>query len=261
MEVEGFAGFHFVMDYSAGRLADGGLSCARGALTWTSNARARNLRCPLAARDGQVEIQNLSSGEAAAFDVVPSAKHFRRNAKVLGYRLDRIALAHFVAGDGAGVSAGIALLAGSDRDDQAAFGRPSASSSEVVGFGDRLRSRVICARDRGQGLVHPAPCDNATRRACRRESRRPRSGTCRRFRRAGGARTPILWRSQPQQAGVQVRASLRWSHPTHSAARRRSIGIVDLDRVVGNGLVLDHRIQPILRGFLAMMVTATMMGT
>ena len=70
-----------------------------------------------------MEIQNLSSREAVAFEVVPSAKHFRGDAEILGDRLHRIAFAHLVVGDGMGVGAGIALFAGGDGDDQTGFGR------------------------------------------------------------------------------------------------------------------------------------------
>ena len=84
---------------------------------------ARDLRFARAPGDGQVEIQNPSSREAASFEVVPTAKHFRGDAKILGDRLHRIAFAHLVVGDGMGVGAGIALFAGGDGDDQSGFGR------------------------------------------------------------------------------------------------------------------------------------------
>src|ERR1039457_5014042 len=74
-------------------------------------------------RDGKVEIQDFSSGQAASFQVVPSAKHFGGDAEILGYRLDRIAFAHLVAHGRVRVGAGIRLFAGGDGDDQTAFGR------------------------------------------------------------------------------------------------------------------------------------------
>src|ERR1039458_2935846 len=74
-------------------------------------------------RDGKVEIQDFSSGQAAAFQVVPSAKHFGGDAEILGYRLDRIAFAHLVAHGRVRVGAGIRLFAGGDGDDQTALGR------------------------------------------------------------------------------------------------------------------------------------------
>src|SRR5208282_698634 len=50
---------------------------------------------------------------------------------------------------GARVGAGIALFAGSDGDDQPAFGLERIVI-QVVGFGDGLRSRVIGSGDRSQ---------------------------------------------------------------------------------------------------------------
>src|SRR5271157_3623706 len=109
------------------------------------------LRFSGAAGYGQVEIQDFSSGQAAAFDVVPSAQHFRGDAEILGYRLDRIALADFVARGGARVGAGITLLAGGDWNDKAGFGRQRVVI-QVVRFGYGFRSGVVGAGDRGQGF-------------------------------------------------------------------------------------------------------------
>src|ERR1035441_8063410 len=89
-------------------------------------------------RDGKVEIQDFSSGQAASFQVVPSAKHFGGDAEILGYRLYRIAFAHLVAHGRVRVGAGIRLFAGGDGDDQTALGR----ERFIVGnpIGTRIRS-------------------------------------------------------------------------------------------------------------------------
>src|SRR6266851_528511 len=111
--------------------------------------------------DGKVEIQDPSAREAAAFQVVPDAKHPGGDAEILGYRFDRIASAYFVVGGGVRVGAGIDLLAGGDGDDETGFGRErrvfriivrtaARTAVKVVGFGDGLWSRVIGAGNRGQ---------------------------------------------------------------------------------------------------------------
>src|ERR1019366_7704747 len=82
-----------------------------------------DLRFARSPSDGKVEIQDFSSGQAASFQVVPSAKHFGGDAEILGYRLYRIAFAHLVAHGRVGVGAGIRLFAGGDGDDQTALGR------------------------------------------------------------------------------------------------------------------------------------------
>ena len=107
------------------------------------------LRISYAASYGQVEIQDFSSRQAAALEAIPSAQHFRGDSKIFGDRLDRISSTHFVPRRGMCVGAGVALLACGDWDDQAAFGLQRIVS-QVVGFGDGFRSRVISARDRGQ---------------------------------------------------------------------------------------------------------------
>src|SRR5882762_4809065 len=123
----------------------------------------RYLRFARAPSDGKVEIQDPSSGEAAAFQVVPDAKHPGGDAKILGYRLNRIAFAYFVVSGGMRVGAGIDLFAGGDWDDETGFGRErrvfriiaraaARTAVKIVGFGDGLRSGVIGAGDRGQGF-------------------------------------------------------------------------------------------------------------
>src|SRR5208282_2266353 len=84
---------------------------------------ARSFSRSRSGRDGEVEIQDFSSGQAAAFEVVPSANHFGGDAEILGYRLHRIAFAHVVAHGGVRVGAGIRLFAWGDGDDQTALGR------------------------------------------------------------------------------------------------------------------------------------------
>src|SRR3981189_2427473 len=127
----------------------------------------RYLRFARAPSDGKVEIQDPSSGEAAAFQVVPDAKHPGGDAEILGYRLDRIALAYFVVRGGMRVGAGIDLFAGGDWNDKTGFGRErrvfriiartaartaARTPLEIVSFGDGLWSRVIGTGDRGQGF-------------------------------------------------------------------------------------------------------------
>src|SRR5258708_1698827 len=117
----------------------------------------RNLRFARAPSNGKVEIQGPSSGEAAAFQAVPDAKHPGGDPEILGYRLDRIAFAYFVVRGGMGVGAGIDLFAGGDGDDETGFGRErsvirTGIAINVVGFGDRSWSRVIGVGDRGQRL-------------------------------------------------------------------------------------------------------------
>src|ERR1700681_830859 len=73
--------------------------------------------------DGDVEIQDPSSGEAVAFQVVPDAKHPGGDAEILRDRLDCVAFANFVVRGGMRVRAGIDLLAGGDRDDETGFRR------------------------------------------------------------------------------------------------------------------------------------------
>ena len=82
-----------------------------------------NLRFARAPGDGKVEIQDPSSGEAVAFQVVPDAKHPGGDAEIFRDRLDRIAFANFVVRGGMRVGAGIDLFAGGDGDDQTGFGR------------------------------------------------------------------------------------------------------------------------------------------
>ena len=82
-----------------------------------------NLRFARAPGDGKVEIEDPSSGEAVAFQVVPDAKHPGGDAEIFRDRLNRIAFANFVVRGGMRVGAGIDLLAGGDRDDETSFGR------------------------------------------------------------------------------------------------------------------------------------------
>ena len=82
-----------------------------------------NLRFARAPGDGKVEIEDSSSGEAVAFQVVPVAKHPGGDAEIFRDRLNRIAFANFVVRGGMRVGAGIDLLAGGDRDDETSFGR------------------------------------------------------------------------------------------------------------------------------------------
>src|SRR5208282_650460 len=102
-------------------------------LGWTRVCTpAGQLRFSGAARDRQVEIQDLSSGQAAAFDAVPAAKHLRGDAKILGHGLNRIAFSYLVMRGGARVGAGVRLFAGSDRDNQPALGREPVVSCSAV---------------------------------------------------------------------------------------------------------------------------------
>src|ERR1700681_1196137 len=103
--------------------------------------------------DGDVEIQDPSSGEAVAFQVVPDAKHPGGDAEILRDRLDCIAFAYFVVRGCMRVGAGVDLFAGGDWDDETAFGRERVVTRtvvKIVGFGDGLWSGVIGAGDRGQ---------------------------------------------------------------------------------------------------------------
>src|ERR1700689_4083228 len=108
----------------------------------------------------QVEIQDFSSGQAAAFNAVPAANHFSGHAEILCYRLDRIALADLVMRNGAGVGAAVRLFAGSDRDDQPGLGRNriqvesivAAPLIKVVRLGNRSRSGVIGAGNGSWGF-------------------------------------------------------------------------------------------------------------
>src|SRR5450755_2514202 len=94
-----------------------------------------------AAGNGQVEIQNFSSGQAVAFDVIPSAQHFYRDSEILRYRLDRIAFANLVVRSGMSVGAGIGLLAGRDRNNQTTL-RIEGFVAQVVRFRDGFRRGV-----------------------------------------------------------------------------------------------------------------------
>src|SRR5208337_3898569 len=95
---------------------------------------------------GKVDKQNLSSGEAVAFEAVPSPQHLGGDAEIFGYRFNRIPFAHPVTCDGARVGAGIALLAGGYGDDQPAFGLERIVI-QVISLGDGFRSRVIGSGD------------------------------------------------------------------------------------------------------------------
>src|ERR1700682_2909532 len=113
---------------------------------------ARNLRFARAPSDGKVEIQDPSSGEAAALQVIPDAKHPSGDAEILRDRLNRIASTYFVVGSRMSVGTGIDLFAGGDWDDQTGFRREcvvTRTAVKIVGFGDGLWSRVIGAGDGG----------------------------------------------------------------------------------------------------------------
>src|SRR3954469_21176531 len=73
-----------------------------------------------AGRNWQVQGEDSASGKAVggAANAVPAAKLLRRDAEIVGYALDRVSLANFVARDSARVSSSVArgMLAGSDRD-------------------------------------------------------------------------------------------------------------------------------------------------
>src|ERR1039458_7958145 len=114
---------------------------------------AGDLRFARAPSNGKVEIQDSSTGEAAAFQVVPAANHFGGDAEILCDRLNRIAFANLVACDGVRVGAGVAVFARGDWDDQTGFGCDRAvvqSVVQIIGFGDCSWSRVISSGDGGQ---------------------------------------------------------------------------------------------------------------
>src|SRR6267154_4054355 len=67
---------------------------------------------------GKMEIKHLSSRQTIALQAVPGAQHLYRDSEVLSHRLDRIAASDFVARCGVSVSAGIALLACGNGNDQ-----------------------------------------------------------------------------------------------------------------------------------------------
>src|SRR5216684_8047044 len=99
----------------------------------------RDLRFARAPGDGKMEIQDSSSGQAAAFQVVPDAKHPGGDAEILGYRLNRIAFANFVVRGGMRVCAGVDLFAGGDWDDETSFGRERVvirTAVKIVSFRD-----------------------------------------------------------------------------------------------------------------------------
>ena len=86
-------------------------------------ACARDLRLYLRGGDRQVEVKHPSTGQAIALQSVPHAQHLYRDSKIFGDRFDRIAASHFVMRGGAGVGAGVALLACGYRNDQACVRR------------------------------------------------------------------------------------------------------------------------------------------
>src|SRR6202521_2716448 len=107
-----------------------------------------DLRFARAPGNGKMEIQDPSSREAVAFQVVPDAKHPGGDAEIFRDRLDRVAFAYFVVRGGMRVGAGIDLFAGGDWDDETGFGREAFTARaalQVVGFGDCSWSRVIGA--------------------------------------------------------------------------------------------------------------------
>ncbi len=121
--IQSFAGFDLVMQDCICR---GGLGCGfvvRSIRMRASRTLAGYLRFTHSRSHRQVEIQNFPSGEAAAFQMVPVAQHLRRNSEIFGHRLDRISLTNLVVRSGMRVSAGISLLAGSNRDNQPGFWR------------------------------------------------------------------------------------------------------------------------------------------
>src|SRR4030088_3746905 len=103
------------------RICGGSLSC--GVAVRSAGMLGRNLRFAHAPSNGKVEIQDPSSGEASAFQVVPDAKHPGGDSEILGYRLNRIAFANFVVRGGMRVGAGVDLFAGGDWDDETGLGR------------------------------------------------------------------------------------------------------------------------------------------
>src|ERR1700686_36126 len=120
---------------------------------------ARNLHFTRAPSNGKMEIQDPSSGEAAAFQVVPDAKHPGGNAEILRDRLNCIASTYFVVRSGMRVGAGIDLFAGGDWDDETGLRRErrvfriiARTAVKAIGFGDCSWSRVIGAGDRRQRL-------------------------------------------------------------------------------------------------------------
>src|ERR1700694_2905340 len=103
------------------RICRGSLSC--GVAVRSAGMLGCNLRFARAPSNGKVEIQDPSSGEAAAFQVVPDSKHPGGDAEILRDRLNRIAFANLVVCSGVRVGTGIDLFAGGDRDDETGFGR------------------------------------------------------------------------------------------------------------------------------------------
>src|ERR1700690_2494072 len=98
-----------------------------------------------------MDEQRLPSRQALALQAVPTADHLGGDSEIFGYRLDRVSFADLVARDDSRIGRRIGLLAGSDRDDQTAFGSER-KVVEAVGLGNGPRLGVIGARDRGEGF-------------------------------------------------------------------------------------------------------------
>src|SRR4029077_9504482 len=172
---------------------------------------ARNLHFTRAPSNGKMEIQDPSSGEAAAFQVVPDAKHPGGDAEILRDGLNCIASTYFVVRSGMRVGAGIDLFAGGDWDDETGFSRErrvfrtiARTAVKAVGFGDCSWSRVIGAGDRCQRfftlhLVITPPDAlvgwNGSDRSLK-------------FASASGGQVEVEFmifrRGQPEQAGVEI---------------------------------------------------------
>src|SRR5579863_3035702 len=86
----------------------------------------------------QMNVENVPSVEAVAFQVVPAANHGRRHTEVVGDGLDGVILVDFI-GSGALRILDDFLARGmftrGDWDNQLAFGLKVAIAVQIVGFG------------------------------------------------------------------------------------------------------------------------------
>jgi len=157
-----------------------------------------------------------------------------------------------------GVGAGVSLLARGDRNDETSFGRERVIIGRHSGRSLRRWRLESCDRcgDGGQRFsgLHLVITPPDALVGWNRGDRSLKSG------RSSGRQ----WRSNSDPC-VVIRSRLG-SSPASRWRRHRRTRRLGGDRwdsrsygVIGNRLFLDHRIESVLRGILAMMVTATMM--
>src|ERR1700722_20989066 len=103
-----------------------------------------------------MDVENVASAKAVAFQVVPAANHGRRYAEVVGDGLDGVVLVNFVGGGTLRILNGFfagGMFTGGDWDDQLAFGLKVAIAVQIVGFGYCLPRGVVSV---GQGVQRVA---------------------------------------------------------------------------------------------------------